>query len=87
MFRFAFLRVTLEQIKSGIKLKGDDGQKGDDGSEFGYWYLTSLGDLMEKDTERQNCRYHVNLFPYMRIHMMKILIFKCGMLNKWLLGS
>lgn len=52
MFRFAFLRVTLEQIKSRIKLKPEIYQKGDDDSEFGYWQLTSLGDLMEKDTER-----------------------------------
>lgn len=47
-----FLRVTLEQIKSGIKLKPEIYQKGDDGSEFGYWQLAHLGDLMEKDTER-----------------------------------
>lgn len=52
MFRFAFLRVTLEQIKSRIKLKPEIYQEGDNGSEFGYWQLTSLGDLMEKDTER-----------------------------------
>lgn len=86
MFRCAFLRVTLEQIRSRIKLKSEILE--------GWlwvwiwilvvdkpWWLDGKGYREDKIVDS------VPGFPYVRIHMMKISIFNCDMLNKWLLGS
>lgn len=40
---FHFLKVTLEQTKSRIKLKPGICQQGDNGSEFGYWWFEGRG--------------------------------------------